>query len=68
MTLETLLEEAANSGRFCLTLWPTDTGYQANFSRDRNSWSIAMDVDPATAIAKVLGAKPEPAPDLGLFD
>lgn len=67
MTLDDLINEAAKGGRFCLTLWPTDTGYQANFSRDRQSWRVEHGPDAVTALAKVLGGKPAPV-DMGLFD
>ena len=67
MTLDDLIKEAARDGRFCLTLWPTPEGYQANFSRDRQSWSCNMHADPASALRTALGEKPA-AIDLGLFD
>lgn len=56
MTLETLLTEAAQRGDLgAVTLWRIPDGrYQANWSRDRISWRVDYDADPAVALAKVL--------------
>lgn len=68
MTLEDLINEAATSGRFFLTLFPTDKGYQASFSRDRVSWRVEQDADPVAALTKALGGKPERPAYEGLFE
>jgi len=68
MTLEALIAEAARTGRFNLTIFQTASGFQASFGRDISTWHVEHAADPATAIAKVLGAAPiEPAPEVDLF-
>jgi hypothetical protein len=66
MTLEELIKEAAATGRFNLTVWETDRGFQASFSRDKQSWRCATDADPVAA-AKAALIEFRPAPDVDLF-
>lgn len=65
--IDDLINEAARAGRFTgLTLYRTQSGaWQAAISTDRTSWSVETHEDPATALRRVLGEKPEPR---GAFD
>lgn len=49
-----LIMEAARKGGFRLNLWPVDKGWQANFSRDGISWTVAINADPIAAIDAAL--------------
>lgn len=68
LVTDDLINGAARAGRLGgLTLYPTQDGrWQASLSADRVSWTIAIDEDPATALRRVLGEKPDQQP--GAFD
>jgi len=69
LTLEALIKEAANSGRFVgLSIWQTAEGrWQASICVNRTTCSIALDGDPVAALVKVLGGAEPPSAE-GLFD
>lgn len=56
MTLDAAIREAARKGGFRLNVWKTDTGHQANFSRDGQGWRVGIDADPVAAVLAVLDA------------
>jgi hypothetical protein len=58
MTLDDLIRETASQGGFRLNVWPTDDGYQANFSRDGNSWSVQTRPDVIEAIRAAIEPRP----------
>lgn len=56
MTLDAAIRGAARKGGFRLNVWKTDTGHQANFSRDGQGWRIGIAADPVAAVLAVLDA------------
>jgi hypothetical protein len=62
MTLDDLIRETASQGGFRLNVWPAADGYQANFSRDGNSWSVQTRPDVVEAIRAAIEPRPVQAP------
>lgn len=57
MTIDEALQEAGKSGLRALTLWKTQDGWQANTSRDGQSWRCETHADPVVAVKAALGVK-----------
>lgn len=58
MTIDEALQEAGKSGLRALTLWRLQDGcWQANTSRDGQSWRCETHADPVVAAKAALGVK-----------
>lgn len=62
MSIDALIKETAQSGGFQLNVWKVANGYQANFSRGGNSWSVQTRPDVVEAIRAAISPRPEAQP------
>lgn len=67
MTLDEAIRGALGEGATGITLWRSDTGWQANVRGPDGGWSIGIDTDPVAALRKALRPDPQPEPG-GLFE